>query len=93
MLDFPESSEHKETMPLLSKCRSKNGSQAAGSGGCGCKQPACKHRPRMNFALAGGRPGRDYGSSGRNRDSNPSGNDRRNVAAKACLRLWPSCRG
>lgn len=38
MLDFPESSEHKETMPLLSKCRSKNGSQAAGSGGCGCKQ-------------------------------------------------------
>ena len=23
MLDFPESSEHKETMPLLSKCRSK----------------------------------------------------------------------
>src|SRR5208282_2715199 len=40
MSRLPDNSENDASLPLVSKCRSKNGSQgsASGSGGCGCKQ-------------------------------------------------------
>lgn len=38
MSELPDNSENGAGLPLVSKCRSKNGSQESGSGGCGCKQ-------------------------------------------------------